>query len=184
MNRDGERMSIFANTGATEFAVDPAPIREQLTKADVVAVTILNYCRQWLPVLRAMGKPLWVDIHDYDGVNPYHEDFIAAADFLFMSSIAFPTWREFLEERVQAGTTAVVCTHGEAGASGLTAGAGWVDIPAVSVAELVDTNGAGDAFFAGFAAEWLEARDITRSLSRGAELAAAAVQSPELAPLQ
>ena len=151
MNRNGDRMSIFANAGATEFDVDPGLVEPQLRNADLVSVTIVNYCRQWLPVLRAMGKPIWVDIHDYDGTNPYHQEFIAAADFLFMSSLLHPTWRAFLEERVNAGTTAVVCTHGSEGASGLTVSAGWIDIPAAPVTKVVDTNGAGDAFFAGFA---------------------------------
>ncbi|MDJ0925202.1 MAG: PfkB family carbohydrate kinase [Acidimicrobiia bacterium] len=184
MDRDGERISIFANGGATEFDVDAGLIEPQLRTADLVTVTIFNYCRRWLPVVREAGKPIWVDIHDYDGSNPYHDEFIEAADFLFMSSLILPTWRAFLEERINAGTTVAVCTHGSAGASGLTAEAGWVDIPAVPVTDMVDTNGAGDAFFAGFATEWLTSADLAGSLSRGADLAAAALQSPELAPLQ
>ena len=77
-----------------------------------------------------------------------------------MSSHAMPDWRAFLEGRVAAGTRAAVCSHGAVGASGLTAADGWVDVAAHEVATVVDTNGAGDAFFAGFAAAWPHLRNI------------------------
>ncbi len=65
----------------------------------------------------------------------------------------------------------------------MTASEGWIDVPAVEVPAIVDTNGAGDAFFAGFAAAWLADAGLAAALHGGAELAAAAVQSPELAPV-
>jgi sugar/nucleoside kinase (ribokinase family) len=182
MDANGDRISIFANPGSQEIEVDVNSMVDVLRSADLVSVTILNYCRQFLPVLRNLGSDVWVDIHDYDGINPYHREFIDAADYLFMSSVAMPAWRPFLEERIGAGVTAAVCTHGELGASGLTAATGWVDIDAVPVTDIVDSNGAGDAFFAGFAVAWHHDGDLKTALQRGAEHAALAVQSPDLAP--
>lgn len=184
MDDAGERISIFANAGSHEFAVDIDPITQPLQEADLVSVTIFNYCRQFLPLLRQLGKPVSIDIHDYDGVNPHHQEFIEAADFLFMSSVRLPEWREFLESRVAAGTKVAVSTQGSAGASGLTAETGWVDVPAVHVENVVDTNGAGDAFYAGFMTSWLAGHGLDAAMRRGAETAAAAVQSPDLAPSQ
>jgi sugar/nucleoside kinase (ribokinase family) len=49
-------------------------------------------------------------------------------------------------------------------------------VPAVAVPHVVDTTGAGDTFAAGFLREYCASRDAARSLARGAEEAAAAVQ--------
>jgi sugar/nucleoside kinase (ribokinase family) len=134
-------------------------------------------------MLAGLGKPIWVDIHDYDGVNPYHEEFIEADDYLFMSSPSHPDWRTFLEQRIGAGATACVATHGAAGASGITASDGWIDMNAVPAVEFVDTNGAGDAFFAGFAVAWTEGATLASALGSGATQASRAVGSPDLAPI-
>ncbi|MCP4963653.1 MAG: carbohydrate kinase family protein [bacterium] len=182
MDDSGDRISIFANAGSHEFEVDIDRIRPIARDADIVSVTIMNYCRAFLPMLQGLGKPISVDIHDWDGVNPHHDEFITAADYLFMSSLAMPDWRSFLETRIAAGATAAICTHGAAGASGITAGKGWVDVPAVPVESVVDTNGAGDACYAGFMSSWLTGEGLEDSLRRGAATASAVVQSPDLAP--
>jgi sugar/nucleoside kinase (ribokinase family) len=183
MNRHGERISIWASSGSFEQEVDVAELAPMMDAADIVSVTIMNYCRQFLPTLLRAGKPISIDIHDYDGVNPYHDEFIAAADFLFMNSLAMPDWRAFLEGRIAAGTRVAVCTHGADGASGLTSDGGWVDITAKPVADVVDTNGAGDAFYAGFMTSWIASENLEEAMRCGAEAAAAAIQSPALAPL-
>jgi sugar/nucleoside kinase (ribokinase family) len=49
------------------------------------------------------------------------------------------------------------------------------------VAEVVDTNGAGDAFFAGFLAARLRGEGLPECLRQAARAGACAVRSPELA---
>lgn len=72
-------------------------------------------------------------------------------------------------------------TH--AGASGLAVEDGWVDVPATPVPEIVDTNGAGDAFFAGSVFAWHGGRGLPEAMRAGAEASAAVAQSPDLEPL-
>jgi acarbose 7IV-phosphotransferase len=180
MDARGERISIFANTGTLDLDVDHRTMADHMAAADLVAVTIFPHCRGFLPVARELGIGLWVDIHDYDGVNPYHDDFIAAARRLQVSTGNLPGWRAFAERRLEAGTELVVCTHGARGASLLTED-GWNDLE-VDPVEPVDTNGAGDAFFAGFATGWMQGRGAERALAQGAETARVAVLSVELAP--
>jgi len=182
MGPGGERVSILVAAGGDEAVVDFESLAGPAAVADLATVTIQNRCRRFLPWLRAMGKPIWVDIHDYDGEADHHRDFIEAADFLFMSSAAGRNWRGLIEGRVAAGAEVGVCTHGAEGAGGYTAAEGWVEVEAVPVSDVVDTNGAGDAFFSGFAAAWLDGGGLRESLGRGAECAAEAIRSPELAP--
>lgn len=182
MDRTGRRISIFANPGSHDLAVDASVAADWIAEADVVWVTILNPCRVWLPVVRAAGRPLWIDLHDYDGVNPYHDEFVEAADVLFLSSDRFPGYRAFMERRVAAGARLAVCTHGDQGATALGRDDGWHEVDAVPVDHVVDTNGAGDAFSSAFAVAWLRGDGLDAALRRGAAMGAAAVQSRELAP--
>ena len=183
MDEKGDRISIFAHYPSHEFEVDVESIRPAAAAADIISVTIMDYCRQYLPMLDELGAPVWIDIHDWDGANPYHQEFIEAADFLFMSSPLLPDWREFLESRIEAGAHACVATHGAAGASGITATEGWKEVKAVPAIDIVDTNGAGDAFFAGFSKAWTEGAVLGEAMEAGANQAARAVASLGLAPM-
>lgn len=182
MDPGGDRISIFENAGSLSTDVDTAPVVPLVADADLIAVTIIDHCKAFLPLIADARADVWIDIHDYDGVNPFHRDFIAAADYLFVSTVALDDWRAFAEGCIADGATAVICTHGAEGASGITASDGWVDLAAPSVPEIVDTNGAGDAFFAGFAVAWLDSGDLEAAMVAGADQAALAIASPDLAP--
>lgn len=180
MDREGERLSIFADPGTLDLEVDHGVMADAMARADLVVVTILQHCRGFLPLAGELGVALWIDIHDYDGVNTYHDEFIRAAARLQVSTGSLPDWKSFAESRLEAGTELVICTHGARGASLLT-GAGWSHIE-VEPVEPVDSNGAGDAFFAGFATAWMQGSGADAALALGADSARNAVLSLELAP--
>ena len=182
MDAAGERISIFENAGSLDAEVDGAFAAPLMAAADLVAITIMNHCRAFLPLAAESPTPVWIDIHDYDGVNPHHDDFIAVADHLMVSSVGLEDWRAFAESRITAGTTTVVVTHGADGASGIDRHGTWVDVDAIPTT-VVDTNGAGDAFFAGFATTWEADHDLGAAMDAGARHAALAVASPDLAPI-
>lgn len=143
-------------------------------------LNIEEYCRPLIPAIRRAGKAIWCDVHDYDGANPYHADFVAAADDLFLSSDRLPDWRPFLRRMIAEGKRLAVCTHGAAGATALTAAGAWHEVPAVPGVAVRDTNGAGDAFFAGFLAGHARGEPVARCLELGAVVAGRCVASPEL----
>jgi sugar/nucleoside kinase (ribokinase family) len=70
-----------------------------------------------------------------------------------------------------AKVSTLVITRGEKGALGIEDGAG-IEIPAASVAEVVDTTGAGDLFAAGFLAARCRGHDLGKCLETGAIAAA------------
>ena len=167
MDSAGDRLSVFVNPGPFELVVDTSVVATALNEADLVSVVIKNYCRSFLPMVTDADADVWVDIHDYDGVEEYHREFIDAADCLTMSTLHLEDWRGFLEDRIEAGAKVCFATHGADGASGITATHGWIDVPAVPVDAVVDTNGAGDGFYAGFASTWVRTGDLRAALEAG-----------------
>ncbi len=71
-------------------------------------------------------------------------------------------------------------THGRDGSSAVGADGTWVEVAGESV-EVVDTNGAGDAFFAGYLTDRLAGGDLRSSLQAGAAQAAVCLGGPHLA---
>lgn len=179
MASDGGRLSIYANYATFEPDVDTAQIAPLIDSCDTVALNIINYCRQFIPAIQAAGKPIWCDIHDYDGTNDYHQDFINAADVIFMSSDALSDYRAFMKALIAQGKQWVVCTHGKHGATALTSAGEWIETPIVPY-ELVDSNGAGDSYFSGVLYGHVHGYPIEKCLRLGAITAGLCITSPEL----
>jgi fructoselysine 6-kinase len=82
---------------------------------------------------------------------------------------------QVLEDARAAGSELVVVTCGACGSAAVDRdGRSWSQ-PALHVADVVDTLGAGDAFIAGFVDSLLDDADIARALARGAASGAQAV---------
>lgn len=179
MDPHGGRLSIYLRAPEPPRAASawgPAIDDARVVVADLAPAT--------LPLLdeaTARARDIWTDIHDYDGENPFHRPWIEAATHLFMSSDRMTDYRGFMSERLEAGSRLVVCTHGARGATALTDD-GFVDIDAERVERVVDTNGAGDAFFAGFLDAHLAEASLEQALRAAALHAARSVQSRSLAP--
>lgn len=187
MARSGERISIHVETGSFEPNINLTRLEPVIAASDMIALSIINYCRQLIPLAQKHNKPLWVDIHDYDGTNPYHQDFIDAADVLFMSGDAMPDPRPFMEAQIAAGKQMIVCTHGKDGATALCADGHWLETPIVEGYTFKDSNGAGDAFFSGVAYAYAHGYPISASLQMGAVVAGLCITTqglvyPELTP--
>jgi len=147
---DGGRISIYMAYATFEPQVALEWLEPVMAASDHVVINIINYCRRLIPVAKRLGKAIWCDIHDWDGRNDYHREFVAAADYVFMSSDAMPDYRAFMQTLNADGKRLVVCTHGRHGSTALTAAGEWTEMPIIESYPRVDTNGAGDAFFAGF----------------------------------
>lgn len=181
MDQDGARISLISPHSGPQPPIDMGSIAALIPGGDYMVLGIAPHCRGFIPLLEASGKDIWCDIHDYDGRDPYHLDFINAANYLFMSSDEMPGYMPFMTSMVAAGKKLVVCTHGRMGSSALASDGRWYETPIVESYQRRDTNGAGDAFFAGFLYGHSLGHTVERCLRLGTITAGLCVTSDELA---
>jgi len=189
MNDAGGRISMMLVPGSFEPEVDWSRIEPLIARSDCVVLNIRNYCREAIPLLNKHNKPIWVDIHDYDGENTYHHDFINAADVVLMSSDQMPEYRPFMTKLIEAGNQLVICTHGKEGATAKTASpefaqvavSDFIEVPIINAYKRFDTNGAGDSFFSGVLYGHAQGYDVEKCLRFGTIVSGLCITSPELA---
>lgn len=194
MTPRGERLSIYLHGAGP---VDPegmrgarATARDALGHARAVFLDLAELSRALIPEVSAMGREVWVDAHDHDGVGGYALPFLEVADVVIINDDAVEDAESYLRAAIHRGARLAICTLGSRGAIAVGADGSFAraDAPRVTV---VDPNGAGDAFAAGvmgFAlrhggAAALVGDALWEALEAGAAQAARAVTSPELSPL-
>lgn len=176
-NKMGERISIF--TSIPEYnEINPNDFEDLIVKADIVSLNIKSYCKAFIPLLKKHSKPIYCDIHDYDGIEEYHKDFINNSDFILMSSDRMNSYQELMKKFLKEGKKWVVCTHANKGSSVLT-DEEFVSIPGSNI-KIVDTNGAGDNFFVGFVHGYLNDYSIKDCLQLGKIVAETCIKSKEI----
>lgn len=180
MTPAGERVSIYLSTpsprGDRSAAIDLA------LSADLAVVDLATSSLALLQPIRDAGLEIWTDIHDYDGRNPFHAPFIEAASHLFLNADGLADPLEFMRGRITSGAKLVVCTLGTDGAVAVDEQQVVHRVAATPLEAIVDTNGAGDAFFAGYLAAHLGRASVDDSLAAGAMQASVALGSRHLAP--
>ncbi|MET8034352.1 MULTISPECIES: adenosine kinase [unclassified Streptomyces] len=177
---DGRRLSLYDDTRSREADRFPERTVRELAGASRHAhVSITHPCAHTLPALREAGVTLSTDLHNWDGENPYHEPFAYAADIVFVSTTALADpERTMRRVRERGRAEVVVATAGAEGAY-LLAGDELVHVPAVPPpAPVVDSNGAGDAFAAGFLFGRLTGEPLRRCALYGALAGAHACTVP------
>lgn len=180
MTPGGERVSLYLATPD-----DPSASATDASLLDGVDLAVLDLAvrsAELIPAARRLGTPIWTDLHDYDGRSSFHEPFLAAATAVFMNADAVEDPWSLLEGCIAAGPRLAICTLGAEGAIALDAEGARFRTPAAP-ARIVDTNGAGDAFFSGFLDAWLASPgDVDAALAGGAKHAPIALGSVHLHP--
>jgi len=176
MDEAGQRISIFATRSSEALAHDEQLLEKLLRDCDLVVLNIISYCRQLIPLVLRSGKPVWTDLHDFDGSNPYHQDFIDAAAYIQLSSDNLTDYKTVMQTLINQGKKLVVCTHGKKGATLLLPSGEWIEQPALLQEKVADSNGAGDSFFAGLLYGYLQGQDWKTCLQLASICGAAATQ--------
>jgi len=183
MTQAGERVSLYLATPSSPTAPDLDRMEDALGAAEVAVVDLSEMGSALVQrrLAGSVGAPIWTDLHDYDGASSFHEPFVQAADVVFMNDDGTDDPWALMRGCLDRGPRLAVCTLGARGAIALSATGERAGVAAVPV-DVVDTNGAGDAFFAGFLAAWLSAADLTACLTAGARQATVALASEHLHP--
>lgn len=181
MSPQGERISIFVTQSSSDLHLNLHRIEQLIKEADLVVLNIIAYTKQLIPMIKKYPKPVWTDLHDYNPGNPYHEEFIDIADYIFVSSDNMPDYKPIMDKWISMGKKLVVCTHGKNGATALTEKHEWMEMPIISEYPYKDANGAGDSFFSGFLYGYLKGKTTEESLKLGTVCAGLCITSRELA---
>lgn len=181
MTEAGERVSLYVSAPSEPAPSDVAATAAEIAAADVAVVDLGELGAQLVARPEVAGTPLWTDLHDYDGESAFHEPFLRAADVVFMNDDRTADPWELLHSCVERGPRLAVCTLGAEGAIALTADGTRHRAPA-EPAQVVDANGAGDAFLAGFLAATLGGAGVDDALRGGAAQARVAIESEHLHP--
>ncbi|MEV6504694.1 adenosine kinase [Streptomyces sp. NPDC051642] len=178
---DGRRLSLYDATRAHPDDRLPEPtLRALATTSRHAHVSITQPCAHALPLLRESGTTISTDLHNWDGENPYQEEFAHAADIVFLSTTALTgdpgrTMRAIAE---RGRAELVVATAGAEGAY-LLADDEVTHIPTTTPRRpVVDSNGAGDAFASAFLFGWLSGESPQRCARYGAIAGAYACTVP------
>ncbi len=166
----GRRLSLYDGRHPMELQLPPALYRPLLDGARHVHLSIMNFSRALIPELVERGLPFSTDLHDWDGENPYHRDFGYSADLVQLSTTA-------LGDRVAAvlgdilargRARVVVATAGAAGSYVWPRDGALTLVPAVTPRPVVDSNGAGDSYLAGFLYGYLNGLPVLECARVGA----------------
>ncbi len=179
MTAAGERVSLYVGTPSEPGAAALDAARAAIASAEVAVVDLSGFGAELLATGGSVR--IWTDLHDYDGAASFHEPFLRAADVVFMNDDAVADPWELLRACVTRGPRLAVCTRGAAGAIALDAAGTRYEV-AAAPADVVDTNGAGDAFFAGFLVAHLAGADVDGCLAAAARQAVVALASAHLHP--
>lgn len=179
---DGRRLSFYDTSRSDP--VDRFPqslLTDLLRSARHVHVSITSPCQHALPFLDAFPVAVSTDLHDWNGENPYHMTFAGRADIVFLSTTALVDTAATMRKILATGRAhTVVATAGAAGGYLLTRQDDTIREYAAAAppGPVVDSNGAGDAFVAGFLFGHLTGEPLPRSLRYGAVAGAHACTIP------
>ncbi|WP_324013184.1 carbohydrate kinase family protein [Microbacterium sp. JZ37] len=179
MTDAGARVSLYVSTPTTPSSADVDAAALAVAEADIAIVDLSEL--GMLLVERSPATPLWIDLHDYDGSSAFHEPFVRAADVVFMNDDRTDDPWALMRSCLDRGPRLAVCTRGAEGAVALSASGERFEV-AAAPATVVDTNGAGDAFMAGFLAATARGAAVDDALRAAAEQARIAIGSRHLHP--
>ena len=85
MDSAGQRVSILLENGSSDPVIDVDRLAPLIAEADIIFASITASTRPVLDLLNRSNTLVQVDLHDWDGENPYHGPFAAVGDIIQVS---------------------------------------------------------------------------------------------------
>ncbi len=180
MDRHGGRHSIFLSNGADKPELDTHRLKLAINAADAIFISLCNSTLSALPLLAGATATKLLDLHDYDGENPWHDPFLKYGDVIQLSDVALTNPQEIVQRFIDYGAHQVVVTKAELGAD-IYIQSGVVSVPATST-KFKDSNGAGDAFSVALWHAQMQGHSTQNAAYFASAAAAFAVSSFDLFP--
>ncbi len=157
-------MILYDGEGRRQINVDLKDIQERsypesrfraaMHDCELLVMCNINFSRPFLEMARRSGKRVATDVHSISTLDdPYNNDFMRAADVLFMShewlldtpeSWAKQLWKKYNSEVV------VIALGGEGSLLAVKRDNFMERVPVIDTRPIVNTIGAGDALFSCF----------------------------------
>lgn len=182
VDSDGNR-TMFPDSGANA-GLDSSivPVNKEFDGYFISGYALFNdlsssFIQDWLRDLRAGGKKIFIDPASVGLMSEIGSSkalgLIGKVDIIFVNEdeAKFLNVRELIDL-----APIIVIKRGALGASVITNDGIEISKPAMP-ATVLDTTGAGDAFAAGFIAEWLRSKDLSAALDLALSLAAKCVSN-------
>ncbi len=182
MDTAGGRYSLFLSNGADDPEIDCDRLLPIISAARTIFLSLALSSLKALPLLQETTADIWLDLHDYDGQNPWYDDFIAHGDVIQLSDVALEQPEAVVSRLLTGRARMVVLTKAEKGAEIYTEGENLTIPPCP--ARFCDSNGAGDAFSVGLWHGLQTGMPLRDAGAFAAATAACAVESLALFPAQ
>lgn len=177
---NGKRQIYCDLKDIQERGMDFSRIEDAVLESDLVVLCNINFNRANLKHVKKIGKTIACDVHVLSDVNDeFNRDFMEYADILFLSDERLPCSADrFIRQLKETyPSKIIVIGMGEKGAMLYERDKDTVHkLAALSIGNIVNTIGAGDALFSGFLNYYVKGFPALEALSRAEVFAALKIQ--------
>jgi sugar/nucleoside kinase (ribokinase family) len=168
----GHRMAFYDPRHPFDLRMPSEFYTPWLRATDHCHLSIMNWARHLYKEAQDSGVTTSTDLHDWDGENEYHKDFAYQSDLVFLSTAALGDRHEEVIRRIfeKGPAKVVVATAGALGGFFMAREKRTVQrFFQVDLGRpILDSNGAGDCFVAGYLSGHFEHLSTEECVLRGA----------------
>jgi sugar/nucleoside kinase (ribokinase family) len=164
MYPNGNRKNFYDGKGHMDIEPDLNLCKSIFSKSTLAHFNLMNWSRKLLPIAKDLGVKISCDLQDIVDINdPYREDFIKYADFLFFSTVNFSdpsiVIKNFQSKNSNPDLIIIVGMGKKGCVLATRDQITFYESIDLKKHPIIDTNGAGDELAVGFLSSYLFRKD-------------------------